>query len=91
MTEEPKTIPLKEIGKIGTVNVYNQVYVDKQQKKIEELEKENVKLKKLISVILANKKLIHIRNFNHLSSIDIEALECALERWFIEAEDFIEE
>ncbi len=31
-------IPLNTIGKIGTVKVYNQAYVDKQQKRIEELE-----------------------------------------------------
>ena len=31
-------IPLNEIGKKGTVKVYNQAYVDKQQKRIEELE-----------------------------------------------------
>ena len=34
-------IPLNEIGEIGTVKVYNQAYVDKQQKRIAELEKEN--------------------------------------------------
>ena len=38
-------IPLNEIGKIETVKVYNQAYVDKQQKRIEELEKENSELK----------------------------------------------
>ena len=43
MTDD--VIPLNEIGKIGTVKVYNQAYVDKQQKRIEELEKENAELK----------------------------------------------
>ena len=33
-------IPLNEISKIGTVKVYNQAYVDNQQKRIEELELE---------------------------------------------------
>ena len=43
MTDD--VIPLNEIGKIGTVKVYNQAYVDKQQKRIAELEKENAELK----------------------------------------------
>ena len=34
-------IPLNEIGKIETVKVYNQAYVDKQQKRIQELEVTN--------------------------------------------------
>jgi hypothetical protein len=38
-------IPLNEIGKIGTVKVYNQAYVDKQQKRIEELEAQIEKMK----------------------------------------------
>lgn len=38
-------IQLNEIGKIGTVKVYNQAYVDKQQKRIAELEQklENIR------------------------------------------------
>ena len=38
-------IPLNEIGKIETVNVYNQAYVDKQQKEIAELEAQIEKMK----------------------------------------------
>lgn len=33
-----EVIPLNEIGKIETVKVYNQSYVNKQQKRIAELE-----------------------------------------------------
>ena len=36
----------EELGEIKTVKVYNQAYVDKQQKRITELEKENAELKK---------------------------------------------
>ena len=46
MTDD--VIPLNEIGKIGTVKVYNQAYVDKQQKRIEELEKENANVKEAL-------------------------------------------
>lgn len=35
-----KIIPLEKLGNIETVKVYNQAYIDKQQKRIEELEKE---------------------------------------------------
>lgn len=38
-------IPLNEIGIIGTVKVYNQAYVDKQQKRIVELEAQIEKMK----------------------------------------------
>jgi len=37
-------IQLKGIGKIGTVKVYNQAFVDKQQKRIAELEATNKKI-----------------------------------------------
>ena len=40
-------IPLNKIGKIGTVKVYNQSYVNKQQKRIAELEKELEQAKKV--------------------------------------------
>ena len=49
MTDD--VIPLNEIGKIGTVKVYNQAYVDKQQKRIEELEKENAEAKERIKTL----------------------------------------
>ena len=45
-------IPLNEIGKIGTVKVYNQAYVDKQQKRIAELEAENAEAKELLKGIV---------------------------------------
>lgn len=44
MNEEP-TFSLEELGEIKTVRVYNQAYVDKQQKRIETLERENAELK----------------------------------------------
>ena len=43
---EEHTLSLEELGEIKTVKVYNQAYVDKQQKCIETLEKENAELKK---------------------------------------------
>lgn len=44
MNEEP-TLSLEELGEIKTVRVYNQAYVDKQQKRIEELEAQIEKMK----------------------------------------------
>lgn len=44
MNEEP-TFSLEELGEIKTVRVYNQAYVDKQQKRIETLERENAEMK----------------------------------------------
>ena len=38
MTKEP-TLSLEELGEVKTVRVYNQAYVDKQQKRIEALER----------------------------------------------------
>lgn len=43
--ETSLTIPLNEIGQFESIKVYNQTYVDNQQKRIEELEKENAELK----------------------------------------------
>lgn len=43
-----KIIPLEKLGNIETVKVYNQAYIDKQQKRIEELELENTELKEQI-------------------------------------------
>jgi hypothetical protein len=48
MTDD--VIPLNEIGKIETVKVYNQAYVDKQQKRIAELE---AQIEKLIDFVLS--------------------------------------
>ena len=42
---EEHTLSLEELGEIKTVKVYNQAYVDKQQERIETLEKENADLK----------------------------------------------
>lgn len=42
---EEHTLSLEELGEIKTVKVYNQAYVDKQQERIETLEKENAELK----------------------------------------------
>lgn len=44
MNEEP-TLSLRELGEVKTVKVYNQAYVDKQQKRIEELEAQIEKMK----------------------------------------------
>lgn len=44
MNEEP-TFSLEELGEIKTVRVYNQAYVDKQQKRIETLKRENAEMK----------------------------------------------
>lgn len=41
---EEHTLSLEELGKIKTVKVYNQAYVDKQQVRIETLERENAEL-----------------------------------------------
>ena len=41
---EEHTLSLEELGEIKTVKVYNQAYVDKQQKCIETLERENAEL-----------------------------------------------
>lgn len=46
-----KIIPLEKLGNIETVKVYNQAYIDKQQKRIEELELENTELKEQIKNI----------------------------------------
>lgn len=45
VTETDSVIPLEEIGKMGTVKVYNQAYVDKLVKQIEELKNRNAELK----------------------------------------------
>lgn len=42
---EEHTLSLEELGEIKTVKVYNQAYVDKQQERIETLERENEELK----------------------------------------------
>jgi hypothetical protein len=42
---EEHTLSLEELGEIKTVKVYNQAYADKQQERIEQLEKENAELK----------------------------------------------
>ena len=61
---EEHTITLKELGKIKTVKVYNQAYVDKQKKQIEELKKENAKLKETLTVGTTwNKGLISRNKF----------------------------
>ena len=46
---EEYTLSLEELGKIKTVKVYNQAYVDKQQERIETLERENAELKEKLN------------------------------------------
>ena len=48
MTDEEHTIALEELGKVGTVKVYSQAYVDKQENRIKELESA---LKKITEVM----------------------------------------
>jgi hypothetical protein len=42
---EEQTISLKKLGKVKTVKVYTQAYVDKQQERITELEAQIEKMK----------------------------------------------
>lgn len=42
---EKQTLSLEELGKVETVKVYNQAYVDKQKKRIAELETQIEKMK----------------------------------------------
>lgn len=62
---EEQTIALEELGKIETVKVYNQAYVDNQQKCITELEQQNMKMKSLLKEIYEEYgfcELVKIRN-----------------------------
>lgn len=62
---EEQTIALEELGEIKTVKVYNQAYVDNQQKCITELEQQNMKIKSLLKEIYEEYgfcELVKIRN-----------------------------
>lgn len=62
---EEQAIALEELGKIETVKVYNQAYVDNQQKCITELEQQNMKMKSLLKEIYKEYgfcELVKIRN-----------------------------
>ena len=54
-----------------------------------ELERKFTKAKELLEIIYTNKGLLHIRNYEHLSSEETKMLELKLERWFIETEAFL--
>lgn len=45
MTDEEPTIPLEELGKVETVKVYTQAYVDRQEKQIAELKAQIEKMR----------------------------------------------
>ena len=45
MADVEPTIPLEELGKAETVKVYTQAYVDRQEKRIKELETQIEKMK----------------------------------------------
>ena len=67
-------IPLNEIGKIETVKVYNQAYVDKQQKRIVELEKELEQAKK-VQVVEHFEAYGQCRDSRRIASLETENAE----------------
>lgn len=70
MTEEDDVIPLEITG---SVKVYNQAYVDKQEKRIAELTEQNTSL--LTSVENLNKSVQELEKENAELKLKLEALE----------------
>ena len=60
--ETSLTIPLNEIGQFESIKVYNQAYVDNQQKRIEELENENAELRAEYLQSFAHLKCLEWKN-----------------------------
>ncbi len=65
---EEQTLALEEIGKIETVKVYNQAYVDKQEKHIKELE---AQIEKMINEV---DKTMVLSNMRECEIYDIQEI-----------------